>query len=393
MKKYEPPFVLTNEIMNLVSIIMEKIGKINVFNELDKLPILRKQNRIRSIHSSCSIEANSLSLDQVNDVINGKSVVGPKKDILEVKNVIRAYEELEKVSPYSKKDLLKIHSIIGKDVIKNPGLFRTENEGVEDENGNVIFVAPPPVMVDGLMSDLFLWIKSNKDIINPLVLSSIFHYEFVFIHPFRDGNGRTVRFWQTAILGKWNKIFYYLPIENHIKNHQDDYYKAISKSHIEGKSNSFVVFMLKMIDSSLEELMKNTSSYSDTSIYAKKLLSLMPVGVFLTANEIMDLLGLKSKETLRKNYLNPLIKEGNVILEYPDKPTSKNQRYKRVIDNHNKEELDFAFASIIATVDGVEPNEETKKIFMLYKRGDIDLETAKYAIERLIKNETKNGSN
>ena len=138
------------------------------------------------------------------------------------------------------------------------------------------------------------------------------------------------RFWQTAILGKWNKLFYYLPIENHIKDHQDEYYKAISQSHVEGTTNSFVVFMLKMIDSSLEELIKNTSIYSENSIYTKKLLSLIPIGVFMTANEIMDLLGLKSKETLRKNYLNPVIEKGHLILEYPSKPTSKNQRYKRI---------------------------------------------------------------
>ena len=330
MEKYEPPFVLTNEIMNLVSAIMQKIGRINVFNELDKLPILRKQNRIRSIHSSCAIEANSLSLDQVSDVIDGKSVIGPQKDILEVKNAIRAYEELENVDPYSKKELLRIHGIIGKDVTENPGHFRTGNEGVEDENGNVVFIAPPPEMVDGLINNLLSWLKNNKDTINPLVLSSIFHYEFVFIHPFRDGNGRTVRFWQTAILGKWDKAFYYLPIENYIKNNQNDYYKAISESHVDGKSNPFVVFMLKMIDSSLEELIKNTSIYSEKSIYTKKLLSVMPIGVFLTANEIMDLLGLKSKETFRKNYLNPMVEEGYVVSEYPDKPTSKNQRYKRI---------------------------------------------------------------
>ena len=330
MEKYEPPFVLTNEIMNLVSAIMQKIGRINVFNEFDKLPILRKQNRIRSIHSSCAIEANSLSLDQVSDVIDGKSVIGPQKDILEVKNAIRAYEELENVDPYSKKELLRIHGIIGKDVTENPGHFRTGNEGVEDENGNVVFIAPPPEMVDGLINNLLSWLKNNKDTINPLVLSSIFHYEFVFIHPFRDGNGRTVRFWQTAILGKWDKAFYYLPIENYIKNNQNDYYKAISESHVDGKSNPFVVFMLKMIDSSLEELIKNTSIYSEKSIYTKKLLSVMPIGVFLTANEIMDLLGLKSKETFRKNYLNPMVEEGYVVSEYPDKPTSKNQRYKRI---------------------------------------------------------------
>ena len=224
-----------------------------------------------------------------------------------------------------------MHGIIGAGVVNSAGSFRTGNEGVKDENDNVVFIAPPPHLVDGLMSDLLSWLKKNKDSINPLILSSIFHYEFVFIHPFSDGNGRTVRFWQTAILGKWNKVFYYLPIENHIKDHQDDYYKAISSSHIDGNSNAFVIFMLKMIDSSLEELIKNTSVYSEDSIYVKKLLSIMPIENWLTANEIMDLLGLKSKETLRKNYLNPAIEKGYLILEYPDKPTSKNQRYKRLI--------------------------------------------------------------
>ena len=162
--------------MNLVAAIMEKIGKISVFDELNKLPILRKQNRIRSIHSSCAIEANSLSLDQVGDIINGKNVVGPRKDVLEVKNAIRAYGELEKVDPYSKRELLRIHGILGKDVVGSPGHFRTGNEGVEDENGNVVFIAPPPEMVDGLTGDLLLWAKKNKDAINPLILSSIFQY-------------------------------------------------------------------------------------------------------------------------------------------------------------------------------------------------------------------------
>lgn len=330
MKKYEPPFVLTNEIMNLVSIIMEKIGQINVFNKLNKLPILRKQNRIRSIHSSCSIEANSLSLDQVSDVINGKTVVGPEKDIVEVKNAIKAYELVEEINPYSKKDLLKIHGILGKDVIVSAGHFRTGNEGVKDENGNVVFIAPPPEYVDALMGDLLKWLTANKEIVNPLIASSIFHYEFVFIHPFRDGNGRIARLWQTAILGKWNSVFYYLPIENYIKDNQDDYYHAISKSHIDGNSNEFVIFMLKMINASLEELNKNTEIYTGNTIYTKRFLSLMPINAYLTANEIMDLLQLKSKETLRKNYLNPLISDGYIVLEYPDKPTSRNQRYKRI---------------------------------------------------------------
>lgn len=330
MKKYEPPFVITNEMLNNVSEIMEIIGRISSFNSFNRFPILRMQNRVRSIHSSCYIEANSLSFDQVQDIINGKVVVGPKKDIIEIKNAINAYNEMENINPFSLKDLKMIHRIIGKDVIKDDGNFRNGNEGVTDENGNVVFIAPPPELVDGFMRDLFVWCKENYKTINPLILSSIFHYEFVFIHPFSDGNGRTARLWQTCLLGKWKNIFYYLPIENYIKDNQSEYYSAISNSHIEGNSNPFIVFMLKMIKDALNDLIKDTDIYSAESIYVKKLLTVMPQGIYLTSFEILDLLHLKSKETLRKNYLEPAISNGLVVLEYPDKPTSRNQRYKKV---------------------------------------------------------------
>ena len=330
MDKYIPPFVLTNEMLNSVSEIMEIIGRIGALDNLSRFPVLRKQNRVRSIHSSCYIEANSLSFDQVLDIVNGKTVVGPEKDIIEIKNAIKAYNEMNNINPFSIKDLKRIHGVIGRDVVKNAGEFRTGNEGVTDENGNVVFVAPPPELVNGLMVDLLKWCKENYKIINPLILSSVFHYEFVFIHPFRDGNGRTARLWQTCLLGKWKNSFYYLPIENYIKDNQNDYYKAISDSHIAGNSNPFIVFMLKMIRDALNDLSKDTAISSGDSIYVKKLLSVMPHGIYLTSSEILDLLNLKSKETLRKNYLDPAIQNGQVILEYPDKPTSKNQRYKKV---------------------------------------------------------------
>ena len=330
MEKYEPPFVITNEMLNIVSEIMEIIGRIGVTDNLNRFPVLRKQNRVRSIHSSCFIEANSLSLNQVQDIINGKTVIGPEKDIVEIKNAIKAYDEMETINPFSIKDLKRIHGIVGRDVVKNAGEFRTGNEGVKDENGNIVFIAPPPELVNGLMTNLLKWCKQNFKAINPLILSSVFHYEFVFIHPFRDGNGRTARLWQTCLLGKWKDVFYYLPIENYIKDNQEDYYKAISASHIAGNSNPFIVFMLKMIKNALNDLTKDTTISSDDSIYVKKLISVMPYGVYLTASEILDLLNLKSKETLRKNYLDPAISSGQIILEYPDKPTSKNQRYTKV---------------------------------------------------------------
>lgn len=329
MDKYSPPFTITNEMLSLVSSIMEKVGKIDSFNNLYKYPMLRKQNRIKSIHSSCAIEANSLSLNQVTDVINGVQIVGPLKDIIEVQNAIEAYSQIEKTNPLKEEQLLSIHHLFGKNIVSNAGNYRTGNEGVFDEQGNVVFIAPPPNMVSALMSDLFTWVNSEYKNISPLILSSVFHYEFVFIHPFSDGNGRTARFWQTALLGKWKEIFYWLPIENQIHKYQSEYYQAISQSHSEGTSNVFIIFMLRMIDKTFQELIEDTNQIDySISIYLSKLLNHLKGGVWYTSNQILELLGLKSKETLRKNYLNPAIENHLLVLEFPEKPTSKNQRYK-----------------------------------------------------------------
>ena len=331
MKKYIPPFTLNNEMLSLVASITEKIGSVASIEDLKKYPVLRKQNRIKSIYSSCSIEQNSLSVDQVADVINGVRVIGPVKDIVEILNAYKAYEKIDKVNPFKEDDLKEIHYIFGNEVVLNPGKYRTGNERVTDENGKVVFIAPPPNMVPSHMEKLFAWTKSEFRNINPLILSSVFHYEFVFIHPFSDGNGRTARFWQNALLGKWKPIFYWLPIENQIKKYQDDYYKAISQSHIDGESTAFILFMLKMIDKSLTELIINVDATDKSfSIYQRKMLNILSKNTWYTANQILELLNLKSKETLRKNYLDPAIKNGLVILEFPEKPTSKNQRYKIV---------------------------------------------------------------
>lgn len=329
MKKYVPPFSITNEIVSLVSTIMEKIGRINSYENLSKYPILRKQNRIKSIHSSCAIEANSLSIEQVSDVINGANVIGPQKDIIEIKNAIKAYDSIAAINPFSVDDLKKTHFLIGKDVVTLAGQYRSGNEGVSDENGNIIFVAPPPRMVSSHMDNLITWANENFETINPLLLSSIFHYEFVFIHPFTDGNGRMARLWQNAILGKWKPIFYWLPLESYVKKYQDEYYSSISKSHREGNANAFVTFMLKMIDYTFDALISDAALVNKQySIQVNKLLKAMREDVWYTANEILDLLKLKSKETLRKNYLDPAINNKLIILELPDKPTSRNQRYK-----------------------------------------------------------------
>ena len=328
MDKYIPPFEISNEMLKKVSDIMEKIGKLDSFTNLDKTPYLRKQTKINSVHSSVAIENNPLSLEQVKDVINGKLVIGKQKDIQEVKNAYKAYEMLKDINPYSIEDLKKVHGVMTFLVEEVSGEFRTTSEGVFDDNGNCIFVCPPGDRVNSLMNDLFEWLNENKDTIHPLILSSIFHYEFVFIHPFTNGNGRTVRLWQNSILYKWKDIFEYLPIESKIHKYQDEYYDSIAKCHKNANSNVFIEFMLKMIDETLDEAISTSHlPITNETININKLLDVMESGKPMTATEIMEKLGIKSKETLRGQYLDPAIKQGLVSLTVPDKPTSKNQMY------------------------------------------------------------------
>ena len=328
MEKYIPPFTITNKMLELTGSIMEKVGKLNNFSNLNKMPVLRRNNRIHSIHSSLAIEANSLSFNQVKDVINGKLVLGDKKEIQEVKNAYKAYEMIKDTNPYDIKDLLKIHGVMTFLTVEESGKFRTGNEGVFDENGNCIFISPKPEFVESLMYDLFDFMKKSKDEIHPLILSSIFHYEFVFIHPFSDGNGRTARLWQNIILSKWKDIFEYVPIESQIKKYQEEYYKAINNCNKFGNSNEFIEFMLNMIDKELDNLLESTEKeITHISAYITKLLEVMDYNIPMSANEIMDKLGLKSKDSFRDNYLNPALENGLIKMTQPDKPTSKNQMY------------------------------------------------------------------
>ena len=331
MIDYKPPYTITNKMLDYVSSIMEKIGKLDNYTNFNKMPTLRRNNRIISIHSSLAIEANSLSLGQVKDVISGRTVIGPQKEIQEVKNAYSAYEMINSVDAYSIKDLRKIHGIMTYLTIDESGKFRKGNEGVFDEKGNCIHVCPPPEQIDGLMKELFDWMKKNKETIHPLIMSSIFHYEFVFIHPFSDGNGRTARLWQNVILSKWKELFEYLPIESQIYKYQDNYYKAINNCNHKGESTEFIEFMLEMIDAVLDETITTSlAPITEVGININKLLNVLEYNVPMTANEIMDKLGIKSKETLRATYLDPAIKEGVVALTIPDKPTSKNQMYYKL---------------------------------------------------------------
>lgn len=323
---YKPPFNITTLMLSLCISITEKISKIKAFESLKRMPVLRKNNKIKSIHSSLLIEANSLSLNQVRDVINGKNVIGPQKEIQEVKNAFKAYSMIPLFKYSNEDDLLKAHRTLTYLIDEEAGKYRNHGEGVFDGN-KLIFVAPSEKMVPSLMKDLFKWLKHDKET-HMLIKSCVFHYEFVFIHPFGDGNGRTARLWQNVLLTSWNPIFEFIPIESQIQKYQRKYYKTISACHKIGNSNMFIEFMLKMIDETLDSILENVKKESkNISEQVNKLLLVMEPDIPYSGNDLLDLLNIKSKETLRNSYLNPAIENGLIRMTLPDKPNSKNQKY------------------------------------------------------------------
>ena len=326
MNNYVPPYTISNEMLELVSTISEKVGKISSHKELEAKPHLRRNNRIRSIHSSLKIEANSLSLSEVRNVINGHLVLGDQREIQEVKNAYAAYEQIPEINPSSIKDLKRIHGIMTDQTVNESGEFRKGEEGVFSGE-KCIFVAPPPNMVNELMKNLFAWVAFNEGKVHPLIMSAVFHYEFVFIHPFSDGNGRMARLWHTVFLYRWRDVFLYIPIESQIEKFQSEYYDAIAKCHVNGNYDLFIEFMLDMIDQILDEVILQIDRASaDISEYVKRMLNVMEYDIPYTSNAIMEALNLKSKETLRKNYINPALEAGFIRMTLPDKPNSKNQR-------------------------------------------------------------------
>jgi len=324
---YTPPFNITNGMLTLVSSISEKVGKISVTSNMQSKPHLRKNNRIKSIHSSLKIEANSLTIVQVRDVINGKTVLGEQKEIQEVKNAYAAYEKLLEINPFNIDELKSLHGVMTKYLVDESGEFRKGEEGVFIGD-KCIFMAPPARMVPELMANLFDWLFRSKEEVHPLIMSAVFHYEFVFIHPFSDGNGRMARLWHSAFLAKWNPICEYIPIESQIEKFQDEYYDAIAKCHTEGSSNTFILFMLEQIDKILDEITEQISaSAENVSEYVKKLLDVMEYDMPYTLSSLMELLGLKSKETIRRHYIHPALERNLIQMTIPDKPQSRNQRY------------------------------------------------------------------
>ncbi len=256
LSNMKPPYTITDKVLVLVASISEKIGEINASHLYKPATELRKKNRIKTIQSSLEIEGNTLTEEQITALLENKRVIAPQKDILEVQNAIKVYEQLRQFNPYQLKDLVKAHSVLMNGLIDNAGKLRTTNVGIV-KGSKVEHIAPNGTMVNGLMKDLFDYLKKDNDLI--LIKSCVFHYEFEFIHPFTDGNGRMGRLWQTLILMQQYPVFEYLPVESLIKQKQNEYYNKLSESDKKGNSTPFIEFMLGIISESLDGLLQSQS--------------------------------------------------------------------------------------------------------------------------------------
>ena len=311
---YNPPFHMTDEITSLLIEIGEWLGTVSAHAGLDRNPKLRRENRIRSIYSSLAIEQNTLSLDQVTDVIDGRRVLGPPREIREVQNAYDAYEHVSMMNPESQEGLLRTHRMMMQDLTPDAGCYRSGNVGVFDGD-RLIHAGTPAAYVPEVMAQLFAWLQQTD--MHPLIKSCIFHYEFEFIHPFSDGNGRTGRLWHSLILQRWKPIFAWLPIENMIHEHQADYYQALNEANTTGESTVFVSFMLKIILKTLQEIAETQNRHVGTNVGTnvgrneQMVLDLLREFPSITAKALAEKTGLSARHVER--ILASLKKQGKII--------------------------------------------------------------------------------
>jgi Fic family protein len=317
---YQPNFTITPNILSLVAEISEKVGNLSAKN-IQKTDLkLHRISKLRSVQGSLAIEGNTLDENQISDILNGKKVFAPPSEILEVKNAIKAYGELNNWKSINEKHLLNSHQILMQNLIDGAGKYRNSGVGVM-QGDRVIHMAPPANQVPRLMGDLFTWLKTSE--YHPLIKSAIFHYEFEFIHPFSDGNGRVGRLWQTLILQEWQGIFNYLSIESVIYKHQQDYYNAIQQSTKDNDCVAFVEFMLMVIVASFNNITPQVAPQPTPQV--KRLLN--KIKGEMSKAELMSILKLKDGKNFRNNYLNPAIKNNLIEMTQPQTPNSPTQKY------------------------------------------------------------------
>lgn len=337
MSDYKPPFHMTDRMTSLIAEISEQVGRITVLQEGTVSPHLRRENRIRTIHSSLAIEHNSLSLEQVTAILDGKRVLGNPNEIREVQNAYEAYELMLRLNPASVDDLLNAHKLMMNGLVPENGRFRSGGVGVFDGEA-LIHMAPPAKFVPEHIHNLFAWYQQSE--LHPLIKSAVFHYEFEFIHPFADGNGRMGRMWHSLLLGHWKELFFWLPIEELIQSRQKEYYDALGAADAQADSAGFVELMLAIIRDSLTEVAvvrRSAVQVSDQDsdqvtdqekTPPERLLSALGDET-LSAVELMERLELSHRPTFRKNYLNPALAQKLIVRTIPDKPNSRNQKYRK----------------------------------------------------------------
>lgn len=291
----KPVYFIDNEINDILNDINVKLKKINV-NDKQKRKYMISKSKIRSIHSSLAIEANSLSLFDVENISENKQILGKKDEVQEVKNAIEAYNHINEYNYKSENDLLKLHELMIKYFDEDNGNYRNHGEGVK-RNDEIIYMAPESTLVPSLMKSLFEYINNSE--LNIIILSAIFHYYFVFIHPFSDGNGRCARFWVTLMLINYDKNFEFIPLEEEIYLNQEKYYLAIAECHNNGNANVFIKFILHTINSSLDKLIKNSNFVLND--IQNKIIELIANNNRITQNEIANITNVNVR-TIKRNF-------------------------------------------------------------------------------------------
>ena len=325
-KPYIPPYSVTDKIIHLIAEISEQVGIVTLKNEDAVSPHLRRNNQIRTIHSSLAIENNTLSLEQVTDVLNGKRILGAPNEIREVKNAYEAYNILLSFDPLNVADLLSAHQILMMDLTDESGRFRSGGIGIFAGN-TLVPMAPPATLVPKLIGDLLHWVKHAEA--HPLIKSCVFHYEFEFIHPFSDGNGRMGRMWQTLLLSRWKSVFNWLPIETLIRERQDKYYNVLAVADKAADSTLFIEFMLCIIRDAFCEFIQTEQVGEQVTEQVERLMRVLGSET-LSAKELLKKLSLKHRPTFSNNYLHPALELGLIEMTVPDKPNSNRQKYRAI---------------------------------------------------------------
>lgn len=322
MSGYRPPFSLTGEIVTRVAEIGEMLGRFEMRLEREDLLRLRRINRIRTVTGSLAIEGNTLSEVQITAILDGKRIIAPPREIQEARNALAAYEHMPAWNPLQETDLLDAHRLLMLGLLDSAGSYRPGGVGVM-AGDRVLHMAPPARQVPRLMGDLLAWLAATED--HPLIASSVFHYEFEFIHPFADGNGRMGRLWQTLLLTHWRPLFAHLPVESLVHRHQADYYRAIQLSTERTDSAPFIGFMLDMIRDALRENLTPQVGPQVTPQVAALLNALQGE---MSRETLQTALGLADRKSFQKRYLQPALQAGWIERTSPDKPHSRLQQYR-----------------------------------------------------------------